>query len=203
MKRGRKLGSLTDGSLAHNALKIVAGGAITGIVLSAFIVAPGLTILAKPLLEYLRDKDKRQWRREQVKLRKAIDKLRRRRLVKFVRKNAETYILITKEGGSLLRKFDIAHINIFKPERWDRNWRLVLFDIPEKYKAGRNALRDKLVSLGFYRLQKSVLVYPYECLDEVDFITRFFGIEKYIQYVRCGDLGQNEAEVRKFFNLLI
>lgn len=202
-KKGRRSGAIIFGSPTYHALKIVAGCAVTGIALAVFVAAPGLSLAAKPLIEYLRDRDKREWRREQQRLKEAIGRLQRRRLVKLINRGGETYIFITKEGKSFLRKFDIQNISIAKPEKWDGKWRIVLFDIPEKHRRGRNALREKLSSLGFYPLQKSALLFPYECQDEVDFIVNFFVLSRYVQYVVCDDLGFNEAKIRKHFGLLV
>lgn len=50
---------------------------------------------------------------------------------------------------------------------WDKKWRVVIFDIEEKEKRTRNALRQKLVSLGFGELQKSVYVTPLDVLPDL------------------------------------
>ena len=56
----------------------------------------------------------------------------------------------------------------------DGEWRIVIFDIPEKFKKAREALRMKLKELGFLELQKSVFIFPYECEDEINFIVEVF-----------------------------
>jgi hypothetical protein len=201
--KGRKQGVVLYGSYAYKALKIIAGGAALGVALTVFIAVPNLAVAAKPLLEYLADKDKRQWRREQNQLRKAIERLRKSRLVSLVTRGDETYLLISKEGREQLKRFEINTLEIKKPEEWDKRWRMVLFDIPEKRKGARNSIRRKLLDLGFYPLQKSTFVQPYDCQDEIDFIAQFFGAEKFIQYVTCDDLGANEPIVRRHFNLLL
>ncbi len=191
------------GSPAYHALKIIAGCAATGVALAVFVVVPGLPIALKPLLDYLEDRDKRDWETEQRKLRLAIERLRKRRLVKYFERGKETLIVITKEGKSALRRFDIEDIKILKPDKWNERWHIVFFDIPEKNKKSRNALREKMSKLGFYPLQKSVFVFPYECRDEIDFITRFFDVERHVQYIVSDDLGFSEIKVRKFFGLLV
>lgn len=83
----------------------------------------------------------------------------------------------------------------------DGKWRIVVFDIPEKKRHGRDALREKLCELGFYELQKSVLVFPYPCQDELDFLIEYFGLRR---YVRVGILEtiDNELHLKKYFQLL-
>jgi DNA-binding transcriptional regulator PaaX len=43
--------------------------------------------------------------------------------------------------------------------KWDEKWRIVAFDIPEKFKTGRDALRRKLKEVGFHELQKKYLCF--------------------------------------------
>ena len=44
--------------------------------------------------------------------------------------------------------------------RWDRRWRIVIFDIPERRKSVRAKLRRFMQEYGFVRLQDSVWIYP-------------------------------------------
>ncbi len=50
---------------------------------------------------------------------------------------------------------------------WDRKWRLVIYDIPERKKVDRDCLRKYLVGLGFGRVQDSCWVSPYDFSSEV------------------------------------
>ena len=78
---------------------------------------------------------------------------------------------------------------------------MVLFDIPEKHKKAREALREILKKLGFYEYQKSVLVYPYECRNEIDFVIEYFEIRLWVRLVTVVAL-DNELHLRKIFNLV-
>ena len=85
-------------------------------------------------------------------------------------------------------------------KEWDGKWRLVIFDIPEEIRKGRDALREKLRKLGFYELQKSVFVFPHECKDEVDFVIEFFGLREYVRYGVLESI-DNNFHLKKVFNL--
>jgi DNA-binding transcriptional regulator PaaX len=76
----------------------------------------------------------------------------------------------------------------------------VVFDIPEKLKRGRDALREKLKELGFYELQKSVFVFPYECRDEIEFIIEIFELRKYVRFGVLEEI-DNELHLKKIFEL--
>jgi len=55
---------------------------------------------------------------------------------------------------------------------------MLLFDIAEKRKVTREALRGKLKELGFYQLQKSVWLHAFPCEKEMALLRDFFGLEE-------------------------
>jgi len=80
---------------------------------------------------------------------------------------------------------------------------MVIFDIPEKKSKERRALSMKLKELGFYPLQESVFIYPYDCSDEIDFVCGFLEIDRYVNYCIVDSLNKKEGDLRKFFELPI
>jgi len=110
-------------------------------------------------------------------------------------------VIITKKGIGHVKFLDLGNLAINKPHKWDSRWRIVFFDIPEKERRARNALREKLRDLGFYEMQKSVFVFPYECQDEINFVISVFNIKPYVQYAEMMN-PTNELSLRKFFKLL-
>lgn len=50
---------------------------------------------------------------------------------------------------------------------WDKKWRIVIFDIPEKERVTRDSLRFKIISLGFGKLQESVYISPLNVLGDL------------------------------------
>lgn len=96
----------------------------------------------------------------------------------------------------LLRKLEI------KDKKWDGKWRMLIFDIPEKLKKGRNALRWKIKKLGFCELQKSVFVIPYECKKEIDFVVGYFDLSPYVHYGTLEIAGEAiNKKLKKAFGL--
>ena len=110
-------------------------------------------------------------------------------------------VVITKRGASHAKLLDIENLSIKRPNIWDGKWRVVFFDIPEKKKKARNALREKLRDLGFCEMQKSIFAFPYECQDEINFIITLFEIKPYVQYAEMTNM-TNEITMRKIFKLL-
>mgnify|MGYP001620114163 FL=1 len=109
-------------------------------------------------------------------------------------------IVLTKEGQKKALKFKIDEMEIKKSPKWDKEWRVVIFDIPERFKKAREALREKLKDLGFIKLQESVFVFPHECEDEIDFIVEVFLIRPFVRFMRVKSF-TNEEQIRLKFNL--
>jgi len=128
----------------------------------------------------------KEWKKiNERSLRDSIRKLYKSKMIDF-RENQDGTVLtvLTNKGKKQILKYDIDKIEIKKPARWDKLWRLVVFDIPEDKNLGRKALAAKLKELGFYPMQKSVFIHPYECKDEIDFITEIFELSPYVRFLR-------------------
>jgi len=87
-----------------------------------------------------------------------------------------------------------------KNQKWDGKWRMVAFDIPNKFKKGRDALRQKLNKIGFHKLQESVFITPYNCKKEIEILVKFFRLEKYVCFGIL-DYIDNESYFRSYFKL--
>lgn len=114
--------------------------------------------------------------------------LRRYKFVRHIRtSNHEAYSL-TQKGEKKLQKIIIDDIEIKNPKRWDGKWRLVMYDLPIRFKKARNAFRWKLKDLGFFQLQKSAWIYPYPCESELFFVADFFGVRKHIEILEINKI---------------
>ncbi len=123
------------------------------------------------------------------------------RLVNWQEKEDGTIkVVLTEAGKKKVLEYNIDEIKIKIPPQWDEKWRLVIFDIPEKRRQARDALRLKIKELGFYEMQKSVFVFPFECRDEIDFIVEFFDIRPFVRYAEMTNL-TNEAQLKLHFDL--
>lgn len=116
-------------------------------------------------------------------------------------KGDEVYLRLTSEGKEkVIRDFPMLRI---AQERWDRRWRLVIFDISEINRRVRSSLRRKLKELGFGMLQESVWITPHdvtvdmrEFLEYHDLGSVAFVLE--VSHVLAGDI---DALVRTIWHL--
>ncbi|MBI2635262.1 MAG: CRISPR-associated endonuclease Cas2 [Parcubacteria group bacterium] len=181
-------------SLTRDVLFIAASGTL---ILSS-LFAPNVAQLLKPLMRWRRNWDKIDKRR----IHDAVKRLNNKRLVELVEKGDNIYVKITANGRNLLKRFDYDDIELLNTKEWDKKWRLVIFDIPEKKKKERNALSNKLRDLGLYHLQESVFVYPYDCQNEIDFICEFLSISRYVNYCTVESIDKREGDLRQFFKIV-
>lgn len=80
-------------------------------------------------------------------------------------KNGEPYLRLSSSGRKkVTRDFPILK---WTQNPWDRLWRIVFYDIPEKEKRIRVGLQRKLVELGFGQLQESVYVSPFDLAEDI------------------------------------
>jgi CRISPR/Cas system-associated endoribonuclease Cas2 len=109
-----------------------------------------------------------------------VKRLEKQRMINFSEESGMIKIEITDKGKTRLLKYDYDNITIKKP-KVDGKWRLIIFDIPEQRKRDREALRRKLLELGFIRLQDSVFASPYPCKEEIDFLANYLAVIERIE----------------------
>jgi len=66
-----------------------------------------------------------------------------------------TTMVLTEFGKKHALTYQIDAITISPMNKWDRKWRIVMFDVPEKHKRARDALSRSLKRMGFAQLQKA------------------------------------------------
>lgn len=81
--------------------------------------------------------------------------------------------LSSKGKKKMIREFPLIY---FQNRKWDKRWRILVFDIPEKSRNVRDTFRNKLRELGFSRLQDSVWISPHPIEEDVR------------EYVKANDL---------------
>ncbi len=145
---------------------------------------------------------RREWNRiNREVLRRAVKSLYTSKLIDMKDgNNGSVKITLTENGKQRALEYKIDEMVIKTSGVWDRKWRVVVFDIPEKYKRKREAMRQHLERLGFYKLQKSVFVLPYECCDEIEFLIEFYNIRSYVRQIVAEKI-DNELHLREIFKI--
>ncbi|MEK9174477.1 MAG: hypothetical protein AAB725_00710 [Patescibacteria group bacterium] len=160
--------------------------------------------MAKSPRQYFKVLEEAGWEWKNINeraLNSAIRSLYKSRLVReHENPDGSLTMVLTDKGKKKVITFNIDNMTINKPKIWDKKWRMVLFDIPEKHKSAREALRETLRKIGFREYQKSVLIHPYNCQDEVSFVVEYFNVRAYVRLVTATEL-DNEIHLKKIFSL--
>lgn len=187
------LGRLSDGRkqfpYTSDILKLLAAGALIGL----SVVFPALPMAIAPFVI-----DSKKYQRH--RLNQTIKRLKKEKLVEIVEKDGSLLVKITEEGRVKALQYKIEEMKIDKPKFWDKKWRIVIFDIPEKYKRMRDIFRKRLKILGFFRLQESVWVHPFPCAKQVEFLRQIYNVDIDVRYI-IADKIENPEDLCSYFGL--
>ena len=187
------MGRLEDknrkGRKKENLQKIILDTVATAGILSISLIAPNvigamnkLGILPKP--------------RQREYISSSGAKLTKRGLLEF----KDGYYQLTPAGQKILRRWELSDYKLNTPKRWDRKWRIVIYDISEKKGVVRRQITRLFNQAGFYRLQNSVWVYPYDCEDVIGLLKTDLGVGKEILYIIANEI-ENDRHLRQEFSL--
>tara|TARA_B100000745_G_scaffold282775_1_gene216316 strand:- start:153 stop:707 length:555 start_codon:yes stop_codon:yes gene_type:complete len=168
-------------------LSAVAAGAVATV-----LVLPGLAVLFKEL-------DARD-ARERYRVKRTVERLRQQGYLMREIKNGKERLVLASKGRERIADYLTDELYIPTKKRWDKKWRVVMFDIPEKKGRARRAVSWKIRDIGMFAIQNSVFISPYPCKKEIDQVTKHYGVEKYFVYFEAG-LIECESDLLSIFNL--
>lgn len=157
------------------------------------IVFPGIAPMIKWIEKLTNDRSSRS--------RYAISRLKNRKLVNVKLSKRRIILNLTPKGRRQHRRYVLRNFKIKKPKKWDRQWRIVMFDIPENNKSARDSIRRRLIDLGFANVQKSVFVHAFPCDDVIKEIREYYGLPAGQLYVFDAQIKEGEDKLKKFFKL--
>ncbi|KKR72438.1 MAG: repressor in the phenylacetic acid catabolic pathway, phenylacetic acid degradation operon negative regulatory protein [Microgenomates group bacterium GW2011_GWC1_41_8] len=169
-----------------------------GLLLSTLFIAPGMGKAVK--LHHFYSSSADEWKRfNRSYLRRTIERLKRSKIVEIVEKDGIEQIQITENGHRRLFSYAIEELEL-TTKKWDKKWRLVLYDIPIKRKSTQQTLRELLKRLKFLPLQKSVYLTPYPCEREIEFIREYFDLSDRLTILTVGKI-ENQTIYKEYFGL--
>jgi DNA-binding transcriptional ArsR family regulator len=127
--------------------------------------------------------------------------LRKKGLIHIEYKGQQMYFSLTEEGKRRAGRYKIDDLKIEKSKKWNGKWHILIFDIEDKQKIKREALRGKLKELELYQLQKSVWVYPYSFGKQIGLLRDFFGLTDKEMKIIIADSIENDKPIRDFFKV--
>ena len=184
IKAKSKIKSIRDPYKKGELAKEILMGLIKGGIIVSSFALPNMPLVLKMF--------KANDYRDRYRITRIMKKLKNKKLLDIYEKEGKERIEITEKGKKRIVRYQIDELKLNRPKKWDGQWRIIMFDIPEKFKKGRDALAKKMKDMEIYPMQKSVYVCPFHCKDEIDFVSEVFGVRKFVHYVIAGDLGESE-----------
>lgn len=151
--------------LGENEKKVLLAIGVGALVLGT-IAAPNLPLALQPILKMRGDKG----------FLKLLKNLQNKGVINL----GGERVMLTSRGLKLQRQLKIEEDIINIPKEWDGIWRLVSYDIPDKFKKKRDGFRATLTRLGFRKIQESLWVHPFDCREEIAVIAEDLGIAPYV-----------------------
>ena len=177
----------------HIQQALLATVALSGVVLIA-ATAPNLPAALAHLPSI-----KRAQKRYQYKT--AFSRLAAQGYIEFEKRDGKSYARITDTGRKMFAfEREKMKLKNEKKKRWNKRWRVVIFDIPERRRQTRDRLRQIMQDAGFVRLQDSVWVFPHDCEDFMTLLKSELKIGSAVLYMVVEHI-ENDKHLKAHFGL--
>ena len=139
-------------------------------------------------------------RQNKLKFSQEMYRLKKAGVVKEYFDGKERFLELTLKGKEKLKRQITNKLEVQKPKKWDKKWRVVIFDIPNSKKLARDIFREKLESIGFLKLQESVYVFPFECKPEINLLKNMYNLSQHVQYLLVDRIESERNLIEKFYD---
>ncbi len=184
---------------------VLATSAVLGLVLVSAIAPNALQLLNKVSWARKTYRNLGTKKRDQKnKLAQAFYYLRRHNYVELV-PNGQNFIMkITDKGQQRIKEIGFRNLDIKKQAQWDGSWWVIIADIPTELRGQANQFRKKIKELGLYTLQRSVWFYPFNPKDEIAFLAKTYGLDRYITTFKATEMeNEDEDNLKSYFKPLL
>lgn len=137
---------------------------------------------------------------DKTHLSKRLCEMQKRGYIKRYFKDKKHILELTPIGEEKALKNWTKQFKVDIPEVWDKKWRMVIFDIPKDKKYLRDIVRERLKNIGFYQLQKSVFIYPFDCWEEIKALKFVYNLAPYLRYILAENIESEIDLVDYFYN---
>lgn len=184
-----------------------AAGAALAVIATAGIIAvaaaaPNVFQAVDKVYRFTRGK-KLSFKEKQKKTAQAFYYLKRHGLIQMSSSKTALFAGITRKGKQKMEKLNLDTLRVKRSKNWDGKWWLVAADIPTKhYRWAADLLRKKIKQMQFYPLQRTLWLYPYNPVREIEFLSQRFGIARFVTVMEVSRLEKDdERKLKSFFSL--
>lgn len=169
------------------------------------VIAPPITMLIGALIkgeqEEARKRSFKEWERFNiVRLRQLLKRMEKQKIINIEPIKNGAKISLTEKGRTKVLCYKLEQMALNKPQRWDRKWRVIIYDVPKEKRFQQSNFRRMLQKLMFLKIQNSVYLTPYRCDKEIEFLRQYFEIPENIIYMVVQRI-ENDLVYKKYFGL--
>ncbi|MCX6810965.1 MAG: winged helix DNA-binding protein [Candidatus Berkelbacteria bacterium] len=138
---------------------------------------------------------------EQQELSDRIRYLKEMGYIKTYTEGKEKYLELTEKGINRSNSYLADEkISINRPEKWDGEWWIVVYDIPKDKSSRRDQFRRMLRRLQLISIQESIFVFPFDCTQVIDQILYEIGISDYVSIFAARAIRNEELIIKRFID---
>lgn len=93
-----------------------------------------------------------------------------------------------------------THLAFKKYGPWDKKWRVVIFDLPERERKYRLLLVEKLTEIGFAPLSRGAYISPFSLLSVAQKMANYWGINQHLSLLTVEKIN-NDKNITECWNL--
>lgn len=131
------------------------------------------------------ERERTRIKREKKWLLRRTGYLKRQHYIELVKEGEERLYRLTAKGKYEILRLEFAlHMQSERHKKWDGNFYLIVWDIPEMMKKYRDFFRKLLKRNGFTMLQQSVWMTRVNPRPAIKSLLEYLGLEKYFEIIK-------------------
>lgn len=134
------------------------------------------------------------------RVKECLKRLSLQNYIKYDENDLVKPIILTEKG---MQRYTIQtlkdRVRACTMKKWDHIWRLVTFDVKEKYRCKRDGFRESIKKMNFFQFQKNIFINPFPIEAELEALIKSFKMWDSAVILHVADLGKREDEVKKYF----
>jgi phenylacetic acid degradation operon negative regulatory protein len=110
-------------------------------------------------------------------VRASLFRLRKKNIIKALGKGRETFFMWSEFAQEIITSY-LQRVTLSE-NKWNGKWLIFSFNIPERKRKLRTALKDELILRGFGRLHTNLWISPYDLREKCNQFIKRFGLKKF------------------------
>lgn len=131
-------------------------------------------------------------RKSESAVRATLFRLQQKDIIKSRPRGRETLLCLSQAGNKRVAGY--MEMLSRSEQKWNGKWLLFSFNIPDRKRALRNALREELLEMGFGRLHTNLWISPHNVQRECERLVTRLRVKEYTEMFTANYIGANPRE---------